>query len=719
MTGRRHGQVVLVVDADPRLRTQAVTALDNCLVYTAADPVQAARRLGELPIDIVLLGATVPGAERLMLRCLGHVTSPPVVVIVEAPDLAELGSVLRERALDLTVAPVDWPVLEARLPFLVRTHRTLSALRQHEQRLLTTQRVAMVGDWELDPATDRFRLSEAARMLLGLPTPADGAATRADLLTRIHPAHREAWAQRLALAIQDCVPYECEFRLVDGDEDGDDERWLLQHTVVTGVAGQGAGCVRGTLQDITARRTQDRKIRRLAYFDEVTGLPNRRQFKERLARAVSRAEHDGESLAVLFVDLDEFKRINDTLGHTFGDRLLREVADRISAVVRESDAITRNLPEPDLAADDDEEATGHVARLGGDEFVILLTGLTRDEDASSVAARIVNVLGSAILIDGHDMRVTPSIGVAVFPRDGTDVDTLLRCADTAMYHAKSRGRNRFEFFSRELGERALRRLTLEGRLRGALRSDEFSLVYQPQFDVASGRLVGLEALIRWESEGQQVTPDDFIPVAESSGLIIEIGEWVLAEVLRQLRAWRDEGVPAVRIAINTSVIQFNRGKFCEVVAYLTEPDSLLPWLELEITEHTLMSMSGGVLEQLSSLRERGLRVSVDDFGTGYSNLSNLRHLPLDALKVDRSFVAGLPGESGDRAIVGAIVSMGRQLGLEVVAEGVETAAQRDWLAGIRCDLVQGYLLGYPVPADRIRALLDESAGDGGAVPAGS
>lgn len=685
--------------------SEARAAISNYLgeglreITCVADRAELARQLDEGTVDVLIGDSALVRALDDGVALAQNTPSPPWIAL--ANDLSDADVALGAGAADIALAPVHWPTVARRVRQTHRLRIRLQAMQQYRERLDMMQRVARVGEWSLDPASGELRLSSQARQLLRLGQRADDRHTLQDLLRRVHPHDRERCARTLRAVSERATAMECEFRLANGDV------WLVQHIDPVRADGGANTRLRGTLQDVSARRAQEHEIRRLAYYDDVTGLPNRRHFRENLGRALDRAIVNDGALAVLFIDLDEFKRINDTLGHTFGDLLLKQVAERLAGVVRESDAIARTEIEGSLLGDE-EESLDEVARMGGDEFVVLLSQLLEGHDAAGVASRIVNVLNRPIVVDGHDMRVTPSIGIALYPRDGQDVETLLRCADTAMYHAKSLGRNRFEFFSEELGERALRRLTLEGRLRVALRANEFSLVYQPKIALSSGRCVGVEALLRWQRDAQTlVAPADFLPVAESSGLIIEIGEWVLAEVLRQLGDWQAQGITVPRMAINTSVIQFNRGKFCELLAYVSEPQQLLQRLELDLTEHALMSISDNAISDLAALRERGLRVAVDDFGTGYSSLQNLRRLPLDALKVDHSFIGGLPADTSDQAIVGAIISLGQQLGLEVVGEGVETVAQRDWLTAQGCDTIQGYLISRPVSASAIGPFLRE------------
>ena len=441
----------------------------------------------------------------------------------------------------------------------------------------------------------------------------------------------------------------------------------------------------------------EERIRQLAYFDDLTGLPNRALFKDRLSLAIDLAKRNDRKLAVLFMDLDNFKRINDTLGHTVGDLLLKTTAERLASTVRGSDAVTR----------DEVRGPDSLARLGGDEFTVLLAEIRRGEDAATVAQRILTTLAEPLDLAGHEVTTTLSIGIAVFPDDGDEEETLLKNADMAMYFAKRRGRNHYEFHTREMTEAALKRLTMENQLRKALQRGELSLHFQPQMDLTTGEICGVEALLRWQSgELGNVPPLEFIPLAEETGLIIPIGEWVLREACAQARRWLDSGIPVGRMAVNISVLQFVQIGFVELVAKVLDDAGIdASHLELEITESLLMKDAHGATETLRALKKLGVHLAIDDFGTGYSSLSHLRQFPIDRLKIDKAFVCALDVEPDDAAIATAVIAMADSMNLRVIAEGVETEAQMSFLKSKRCDEIQGFLLSEPLAAEDMERYL--------------
>jgi diguanylate cyclase (GGDEF)-like protein/PAS domain S-box-containing protein len=441
------------------------------------------------------------------------------------------------------------------------------------------------------------------------------------------------------------------------------------------------------LQDeVFERARAEQRIWHVAHHDALTGLPNRALLHDRLEQALTQAVRNEHRVAVMFIDLDRFKSINDSLGHDVGDDLLKSVAARLSGVVRAVDT---------------------VSRLGGDEFVIVLPDVSESGDAARVADKMLAVLASPVVIHGHELRATPSIGISLFPDDGTDAYTLMKNADTAMYHAKSEGRNNFQFFNTHMNERALRFFTLEQRMRTALEETQFVLYYQPIVEHRTGAVRGFEALVRWrDPEVGLVSPAEFIPVAEESGLIIPLGEWVLAEAMRQNREWQQAGLPFMPIAVNLSPRQFrHRGLVDSVRSVLRESGQPAHLLEIEITESALMHDVDEASEKLRELEAMGVRIAIDDFGTGYSSLSLLRRFPVHKLKIDRSFVDDVCTSKEDESIVVAILGLSRSLGLECVAEGVETVAQLTRLAQHQCDMCQGYLFSPPVSAEKVPALL--------------
>ena len=446
--------------------------------------------------------------------------------------------------------------------------------------------------------------------------------------------------------------------------------------------------------DITERKKTEERIKNLAYFDVLTALPNRRLFTDRLQLAISNAHRHGHLMAIMFLDLDLFKRINDSLGHGIGDQVLIETAARLGHCVREGDT---------------------VARLGGDEFTILLPEIEHMEDAAKLAERLIAHVKQPFIIDEHELYVTTSIGIAVYPDDGGSVEALIKNADTAMYRAKDLGRNSFQLYTPAMNARSFERLTMESSLRHAVTRGEFKLVYQVKVDMTTGRMSGVEALVRWHHpEMGLVSPVDFIPLAEDMGVISEIGEWVLREACTQCKHWHDLGLPPVRIAVNVSALQFRETKVPEVVARALRDTGLPPqFLELELTETVLMQRVDEVVVVLKELRAMGVRISIDDFGTGYSSLSYLKRMPIDALKVDRSFVNDIFGEDDvvteeGAEIVSTIISLAHNLKLKAIAEGVETAAQAAFLHSKGCDEVQGFLISRPVSGEDLISLFDRN-----------
>jgi diguanylate cyclase (GGDEF)-like protein len=440
---------------------------------------------------------------------------------------------------------------------------------------------------------------------------------------------------------------------------------------------------------LLVRRSLDEN-RALAYYDGLTGLPNRRMYEDRLEQALMHAQRQGTLVATCFLDLDGFKRINDTLGHGSGDQLLCRVSERLVGSMRRGDSFVRARS---------DETQSAVSRLGGDEFTFLLTGISDAQDAGRAARRILYSLREPFQIDHHEVFVTASIGIAVFPFDGEEAETLRRNADTAMYWAKDRGRNNYQFYSSFMNETAERKLELEGRLRRALKSDGFTLFYQPVRDAVSGDVVGAEALLRWvDPEIGPVPPSEFVPIAEDTGLIAEIGGWVLRTACAQAQAWQDEGFRAIRMGVNVSGHQLRQPTFLESVARALRETGISPGcLEMEITESTIMQDDSVTVATCRQLDEMGVGLVLDDFGTGYSSLSYLRRFPIGRVKIDRSFVSELPACRDDAALTKGIIAMAHSLGLEVVAEGVETVEQAEFLRQVHCDDLQGYLFSPAVP----------------------
>jgi diguanylate cyclase (GGDEF)-like protein/PAS domain S-box-containing protein len=450
--------------------------------------------------------------------------------------------------------------------------------------------------------------------------------------------------------------------------------------------------------DVTERKNAEQEIQQLAYSDTLTGLPNRTLMNDRLHQILAQSSREGWQVGILFLDLDRFKWINDTLGHAAGDTLLKQVAQRLTSRLRASDT---------------------VARLGGDEFVVVLSAIKHEQDIAHTTEEIRDCFAAPFVIEGQEIYVSASIGVAIFPMDGRDVGSLLRNADTAMYVAKESGRDNFQFFSQEMNHRAVERMSLERNLRKALEREEFSLFYQPQFDVRSGGVIGMEALLRWNHpEMGRIPPGKFIPIAEETGLIVPIGEWALRSACRQAKRWAEAGFGEFRMAVNISGSQFKQGNLPRLVTRILKETGLNPnSLELELTESILMENDVSAVDMLRELKAIGVHLAIDDFGTGYSSLTYLKHFPIDRLKIDQLFIRDITTSDDDASIAEAIIALARSLRMEVIAEGVETGEQVSFLRSRHCFEMQGFFFARPVPAEEMETFLESNRdGTGETVP---
>jgi diguanylate cyclase (GGDEF)-like protein/PAS domain S-box-containing protein len=579
-----------------------------------------------------------------------------------------------------------------------------AASRSLAQQLSRTQRIARIGNWEWARASNSVVCSGEVFRILGVN--AAQIALRPEAILRlIHADDRRSFKRWLVRLARGKVLPEDDVRIRGAD--GELRHMHVLAEPLRSAAGTVIGLA-GTIQDATERTRAIQQIHRLAYFDTVTELPNRSRFDEKLAKTLECARRDGTSFAIMYLDLDQFKRINDTLGHAVGDDLLRVIAQRLTRGLRPDDIA--GPPHPQSQERD-------VCRHGGDEFIVLLNGVASEQDAARAATRLLAVLAQPIILGTHEVFVSASVGIVLYPRDGRELDTLLKNADVAMYHAKAQGRSRYFFYQDSMRAASAQRLSLERDLRKALEGEQFELYYQPQIEIRTGRIVGIEALIRWNHPTLgMLGPSHFIGAAEEAGLIMAIWEWVLVAALIQHNAWLAEGLPAVTIAVNLSSVQFSDPALVERVEEIARVVGVpLDYLELEVTESMLLVDADLALRTLTALRAMGVKIAIDDFGTGYSSLSYLRRLPLDKLKLDQSFIRDAGQNEGDVAITRAIIAMAHSLKLAVVAEGVETQAQIDLLLSLGCTTVQGFMLGRPLPAAATAKLLREGVSNADAV----
>jgi diguanylate cyclase (GGDEF)-like protein len=692
---------VLIADDDPSLRLLYRKTLERAgfEAIVVEDGETLLRRLAHFAPDIVLLDLRMPGIDGFeVCRRLGEEhpeLDVPIVIVTGQRDIETVEQAYEMGATDFITKPVIWSALPYRLNFVLRSHRAVRKLRaseEHNRSLIAAMpdKIVLLGPSGkiVQDYVRAERPSPVAHLQDGKTLeewlPPDAARKARECL---HGSLAMTTVQTFEYSSQDPVRH-YETRMIPRSDS----------TVLT------------IIRDITDKKAAERKIHELAFFDQLTGLPNRQYFIRDLRRAMAHSKRHGTHLAVIYIDLDQFKRINDTLGHIVGDALLKSVSDRLKSAIRLDDSIARM----ELGGAEDPK----ISRLGGDEFVVLLTDIQSDEDAADAATRFQSVLAEPFTYDDHHFVVTPSIGIAIYPEHGETVEELLMRADMAMYRAKNSGRNRYFFFSETMNVHSLERLDLEADLRQAIDNDELMLFYQPKVRAADGSVIGCEALIRWRRQDDTwIPPAEFIPIAEEAGLIGAIGEWVIREACQQICAWARQGLVLDSVAINISGQQFQTPDFLEAVLKILWDAGVRPGqLDLEITETLLMQDVDETVEMLKRFQQAGFRLSVDDFGTGYSSLSYLRRFPLTAVKIDRSFVSASHVERDDAAICAAIVAMARELGLKVIAEGVELEEHWQLLAGQGCDELQGYFFSKPLSAEHFfRFVRDYQPRDKGAV----
>ena len=564
-----------------------------------------------------------------------------------------------------------------------------------QQRLAEAQQIAQVGSWDCDLDGNRLHASEELCRIIGLD-PGEFSGSLESYLDCMHPDDRESAKHAIQSTLQTLEPFFFVHRIIKPS--GEVRLIEAQGRVIVNQQDDPVGMA-GTGHDITERQAAEEHLHRLAHYDPLTGLPNRRLFYETLAKEVEAGKEQGWTVALLYLDLDRFKNVNDTFGHSMGDDLLGQVAERILACTRVRDT---------------------VGRLGGDEFGLIAITSNDLDAVATLAENLIQALQKPFRLAGHEVTVTPSVGIALSPTDSIDTEALIKFSDMAMYQAKTAGRNTYRFYTPGMNARAREKIQLETALRQALVREEFVLYYQPEVDIQSGEWTGVEALLRWNRPGHGLLlPVQFVPALEESGLIVPVGRWVIDAACRQLRQWCDAGIRGISMSVNVSAKQlrpsgFKRGvedpggraddydEICEHVETSLGKYRLAPGsLELELTETTLMSHAEKTVELLLKLKGLGIKILVDDFGTGYSSLAYLKRFPIDTLKIDREFIHDLSIDSEDRAITRAIIGLAHSLNLKVIAEGVETREQLEFLQAEHCDQAQGYYIASPMPADEL------------------
>ncbi len=700
-------KVLLVDDDEVNLLLTSIALRERGFDITeATSGEQAMQTLTEWLPDVVVLDAMMPGLDGFetcrQLRHLPGFESLPVLMLTGLDDDASITRAYEAGATDFFVKSTQWSLLAGRLRYLLRSARTRQELERNKSRLARAQDLARMGsfDWKRGDGGPVF--SPEGLRVFGLAP--DETLPFRTLLRMLPDVERDGLITVLHEVIKhsSVLARDVTVTLLDG-------RQRIVHVEAEPEFNEHGNLIgyTGIVQDVTDRRVAEDKIKHLANFDGLTGLPNRRQLIWRTERALEHARRLGHQVALLLIDLDRFKVINDTLGHGAGDELLMEVSRRLRSCVRHSDQVMESSLE--AMGSRSHRTLEAVGRLGGDEFVALLPEVADERDAERVAKRILDLMREPIFVGGQECFVTASVGIALYPRDGATMADVLRNADVAMYSVKSAGRNSSALYSPMLAGKGREKLALETDLHKALEREELVLHYQPKIDVRSARMIGAEALMRWRRGGTLVPPGDFIPLAEETGLINPFSEWAIREAARQARVWQDSFGFAESIAVNLPSRLFERTDLVEhihnaVGAYGVPHHAI----QLEITETGLMKELQSVIPALHRLNEIGVEISIDDFGTGYSSLAYLTTLPISELKIDRSFVRDLGLTPASTAIVKAIISLARALGLRVVAEGVESLRQMESLHKEGCWLMQGYLFSRPQPAEDVEAWLQQT-----------
>ncbi len=695
----RERPVILVVDDDVtgRFILSNVLRESGFEVVEAGDGAEGVDLASALEPDLVILDVLMPKLDGFAacaaIRALPAGSGVPVLMLTGLDDVQAFHRSFEVGATDFAAKPISPPMLSHRVRFMLRADSMMSALRSSESRLADAQRIARLGHWELDLGSGLFRRSAQVDALLGLD--AEATAGLQSYLGVVHPEDRAAVEQAMGALLHGETGLDQQHRL---QANGDEPRFVHVRAEPVRHRGGELLSIRGTMQDITDRVRAEEQIRTLAYYDALTGLPNRALFANRFRDSMAHARRRDRKLASMLLNLDSFKQINDSLGHKVGDAVLAEVGRRLEEVV----CVSR---EPGRS--DDGEAANSVARLGGDEFLLALVDLASVEEAATMAARILEALRAPLQHDAGDIYLSGSIGISMFPDDGVQFADLLKNADIAVHQAKDAGRNTFAFFNRSMHEQAMQSFILETGLRRAVRGREMNVHYQPLVDARTDRVVGVEVLSRWtHPQVGCVSAAHFVALAERLGLIGELTEQSVRKALRQVREWDAEGLPPIYVSINISGQQFKNPTLAAEILGLVHEAGFDPGrVTLEITESVLVENLEAGERMLRELKDCGFRIAIDDFGTGYSSLGYLKRFPIDVLKIDRAFIKDVDDSARDATIVAAIVALSHALGVEPLAEGVETEKQRDVLLASGCALMQGYLFARPMPAAEVASFL--------------
>lgn len=693
----------LIVDDDITIRIAMRSVLEglNFDVTEAADGEEALLRFAEIEPHIIVLDIEMPNLDGLSacaeIRKRPNGKNIPIIMSTGMDDEVSINKAYEVGATDFIIKPITWPVFGHRIRYILRASQAINDFRLAEQLALRLGKVIESSSNEIyiaDTKTLRLKqLNASARENLGYAE-TEYSALR---LTDIIMAYGQRFISELVSRLEDSSRPEA---FLNSDIQRKDGTFYPAEIRLQRSPGEDGDLIVAIVQDITERKQNENRMRQLAYFDSLTGLPNRTLFTEQLEQMLESANRNQFKLAILFIDLDNFKRINDSLGHTVGDALLKEISKRLLTCIRQSDLVSRYV---------DPNTEISVSRLGGDEFTIVLNKIEDTEVAAIVAKRLLNTLSRPMTLEGHEIVVTPSIGIALAPLDSDSVENLLKHADTAMYHAKNNGKNNYQYYSSTMNAMGVQRLSLESELRRALTNNELVVFYQPQVNVQTGKIVGAEALVRWQHPKHGlVAPDYFISLAEEMGIVVELGNQILLESCQQVKQWQDKGFTLEKIAVNLSSLQFSQPDLISTIQNTLSATGLsAEYLELELTESIIMKNLESTIKVLEELKNMGISISVDDFGTGYSSLNYLKRFPLDELKIDKSFIVDIDTDAHNAGIVTAIIAMAKSLKLSLVAEGIETEKQLKFIREAGVVTVQGFFFSKPLPARDFEKLLGQ------------
>ena len=690
----RQAPLVLVVEDDASQRLLARAALQQAgfEVTEACDGKDAIECARDVLPDLILLDVEMPELDGFAacsgIRKIRELVDTPIIMLTGREDDESIQNAYDSGATDFISKPINWNLLGHRVKYIMRATRVGRGLRESERKNRAFIRAIPDSMLVIDKAgvvVTQHRGKDGSRLLDRFVN------AGRSLLDALPEQIAESWRSQIESVLTTGQTSQSEDHYEDDGANYYYETRMVPYTKNSVLVMQ---------RDVSEKKRADAKVRRLAFYDTLTGLPNRQAFLIQVSEAIREAKENDSHLSILYFDLDNFKRINDSLGHSTGDALLRGIARRLEQCVRRDDSVARFGT---------SNSQMQVARLGGDEFTVLLRDLSSPDEAAAVAERILAVLREPLHYNGQQFVITPSVGIASYPEDGEDIDTLVKNADMAMYGAKAQGRNCISMFSGTMSVRSLERLELEDSLRKAIANGDLDLNYQPKLDITTRQVTGVEALVRWTHPDRgPVSPAKFIPIAEEAGLIVDLSHWVLEAACQQLVAWTGTDLEHIHVAINLSGKQFREDEVdVQIIDAIKRHGFDRSRLELELTEGTLMTDVETTVETLTQLKEAGLKIAVDDFGTGYSSLSYLKKFPIDALKIDRAFVQEIDAGGNDRSICAAIIALARSMDLKVIAEGVETSEQLQHLRFLGCDEIQGYYFAKPMTADKVTSFLTE------------